>query len=84
MIMVGYLVLPLKLRPHLPELGVSAGGRLDVVHDVDVDVVEYHAVPVRSGANDVIDCEHMSVYMYACMCMCTCMFVHVCVCACYI
>ena len=62
MYMYTYLVLPLKLRPHLPELSVSAGGWLDVVHDVDVDVVEYHAVPVRGGANDVIDCE--------CVCVC--------------
>lgn len=52
-----YLVLPFKLRPHLPELSVRAGGGLDVVHDVNVDIVEYHTVPVRGGANNVIDCS---------------------------
>ena len=51
-----HLVLPLKLRPHLAELCVSTGGRLDVVHDVDVDVVQYDHVPVRRRPDDVIHC----------------------------
>lgn len=50
-----YLIFPLKLRPHLSELCIGAGRWLDVVHDVDVDVTEHHAVPVASGAGDVVD-----------------------------
>lgn len=50
-----YLIFPLKLCPHLSELCIGAGGGLDVVHDVDVDVTEDHAVPVASSARDVVD-----------------------------
>ena len=49
------LVLPLELRPHGTELGLGAGGGHDVVHDVDVDVVEDHHVPVTGGASNVVD-----------------------------
>ena len=41
-----YLVLPLELRPHAPELRLCARGGDDVVHDVYVDVVEDDDVPV--------------------------------------
>ena len=51
-----YLILPLKLRPHLPELGISAHCRLDVVHDVNVDVVQHDTVAVRSQTNNVVHC----------------------------
>ena len=51
-----HLVLPLKFHPHLPELAVSTGGRLDVVHDVNVDVVEDHTVAVRGGTHGIIYC----------------------------
>lgn len=50
------LVLPLKLRPHLPELCVCAGGGLDVIHDVDVDIAEDHTVPVTGGSRHVVHC----------------------------
>ena len=49
-----HLVLPLELRPHGAELGLGAGGGDDVVHDVDVDVIEDHHVPVTGGACHVI------------------------------
>mmetsp|Transcript_20455 Transcript_20455/g.48485 ORF Transcript_20455/g.48485 Transcript_20455/m.48485 type:complete len:711 (-) Transcript_20455:783-2915(-) len=41
-----HLVLPLELGPHGAEGEVGARGGRDVVHDVDVDVVEHHAVAV--------------------------------------
>ena len=50
----GHLVLPLELRPHGSELGLGAGGGHDVVHDVDVDVVENHHVPVAGGSRHVV------------------------------
>lgn len=49
-----HLVLPLKLGPHLSELGVIAGSGHDVVHDVDVDVVEHHTVTVAACSTYVI------------------------------
>ena len=51
----GHLVLPLELRPHGAELGLGAGGGHDVVHDVDVNVIEDDDVPVAGGARHVID-----------------------------
>ena len=50
-----HLVLPLELRPHRSELGLCAGGGNDVVHDVDVNVIEDHHVPVAGGAGHVIN-----------------------------
>lgn len=44
-----HLVLPLKLGPHAPELHIRAAGRADVVHDVNVDVIEHHDTPVSIG-----------------------------------
>ena len=44
-----HLVLPLKLSPHAPELHIRAAGRADVVHDVNVDVIEYHHTAVCIG-----------------------------------
>lgn len=43
----GYLVLPLKVLPHLTELGVRAAGRDDVIHDVNVYGIENHNVGVQ-------------------------------------
>lgn len=51
-----HLVLPLELGPHLPELCVCAAGRLDVIHDVDVDIAEHHTVPVTGSAGYVVHC----------------------------
>ena len=53
-----YLILPLKLRPHLPELCIGAHCWLDVVHDVNVDVVQHNTVAVRSQTNNVVHCEN--------------------------
>jgi hypothetical protein len=50
----GYFVFPLELGPHLSELGVGAGRRYYVVHDVDVDVVQDHHVAVGGGAGHVV------------------------------
>ena len=52
----GHLVLPLKLRPHLSELCVVAGGRHDVVHDVDVNVVQDNTVSVAARTTHVVHC----------------------------
>ena len=52
----GDLVLPLKLRPHPPELGVGASSRHDVIHDVHVDVVQHDAVSVAGHAGNVVHC----------------------------
>ena len=43
------LVFPLKLCPHTSELHVWAAGRADVVHDVDVDVIQHHHTAVGVG-----------------------------------
>ena len=43
------LVLPLKLCPHASELHVWAAGRADVVHDVNVDVIQHHDAAVGIG-----------------------------------
>ena len=51
----GHLVLPLELRPHGAELVLSAGGGDDVVHDVDVNVIEDHHVPVAGRTGHVIN-----------------------------
>lgn len=50
-----YLVLPLKLCPHLSELCVSAWRWLDVIHDVNVNVAEDNAVPVACSSWHVIN-----------------------------
>ena len=42
-----YLVLPFELGPHGAELDIGAGGGRDVVHDVDVDVVQDHHAALR-------------------------------------
>ena len=51
------LVLPLKLRPHLSELCVGTRGRLYVVHNVNVDVVEHHTAAIRTRPGNVVDWE---------------------------
>lgn len=40
------LIFPLKFSPHLSELDICAGGWLNVVHDINVNVTEDYAVPV--------------------------------------
>ena len=61
------LVLPLELGPPGAELPVRARGRRDVVHDVDVDVVEHHLRPralaasVRGSARRARDAGHPAV-----------------------
>ena len=50
----GDLVLPLELGPHLAELCVVARCRHNVVHYVDVYVIEHDAVSVAGGTRCVI------------------------------
>jgi len=50
----GDLVFPLKLGPHLAELGVRAARWHNVVHDVDVNVIEDNAVSVTGGTGRVV------------------------------
>ena len=49
-----YLVFPFKLHPHLPKLTISAAGWLYVVHYVNVNVIEYYTVTIRSRSNNII------------------------------
>ena len=49
-----YLVFPFKLHPHLPKLTISAAGWLYVVHYVNVYVIEYYTVTIRSRSNNII------------------------------
>lgn len=49
------LVLPLKLGPHRPELRLVAIRWLDVVHDVDVDVVEDNVARDVRGSGAIVD-----------------------------
>ena len=49
-----HLVLPLELGPHLAELDLGADGGHDVVHDVDVDVVQDDDVAIGRGAAAIV------------------------------
>ena len=49
-----HLVFPLKLCPHGAELRLCAQRRGDVVHNVNVNVVENHAVAVRGRARHIV------------------------------
>ena len=49
-----HLVLPLELGPHRAEGEVRARRRLNVVHDVDVDVVEHDVVAVGRAARALV------------------------------
>lgn len=49
-----YLILPFEFRPHGTELSIGASRGNDVVHDVDVDIVQNHTVAVACPAADVI------------------------------
>ena len=51
----GHLVLPLKLCPHGSELCLCAGGRHDVVHDVNVDVIQHNHVAVAGSAAHIVN-----------------------------
>ena len=50
----GDLVFPLELSPHLTELPVGARRRDNVVHDVDVDVIQNDAVSVAGSTRCVV------------------------------
>merc|ERR1712088_599688 len=50
-----HLVLPLKLCPHGPELGFGARGRHDIVHDVNMDVVQHNHISVTGATAHVVD-----------------------------
>lgn len=36
------LILPLEFSPHAPKLSFSTISWLDVIHDIDVDIVQHH------------------------------------------
>ena len=50
----GHFVLPLEFGPHLPKLRVRAGGWDDVVHYVNVDIIQYNTVPVTCSSSHII------------------------------
>ena len=59
----GNLVLPLELSPHLSELCVCTGGRNDVIHNVDVDVVQYNTVAVAGSTGHIINCGERKQFL---------------------
>ena len=48
-------ILPLKIGPHLAEFRIRTGSGHNVIHDVDVDVVEHDHIAVRSRASHVVN-----------------------------
>ena len=52
-----HLVFPLKLSPHLPELWISTSSRYNVVHNVDMNVIQHNTVTVSCTSRDVIHCR---------------------------
>ena len=50
-----HLVFPFKLHPHLAELLISAAGRHNVIHDVNVNVIEDHTVAITGGTAYIIN-----------------------------
>ena len=59
-----YLILPLKLGPHGPELGVRAAGWHDVIHDVDVDVIQNDTHAVADSSANVIHYNKQSDHQF--------------------
>ena len=50
-----HLILPLEFCPHAAELCLRAAGGHNVIHDINVDVVENDNIPVAAGPQDVVD-----------------------------
>ena len=44
-----HLVFPFKLSPHASELHIGTAGWANVIHDVDVDIVQHHHAAVCIG-----------------------------------
>ena len=42
-------VLPFEFSPHASELRLRAHGRLDVIHDINMDVIEYNCLLGQVG-----------------------------------
>ena len=49
------LVLPFEFDPHLSEFVVCATTGHNVIHNIDVNVIQHHTVPIRLRTGDVID-----------------------------
>lgn len=54
---LAYLVLPFELCPHLPEIRVGTGGRHNVVHDVNMNVVQNNTIAIPWAAWYIIHCQ---------------------------
>ena len=54
---LAYLVLPLELCPHLPEIRVGTGGRHNVVHDVNMNVIQNNTIAIPWAAWYIIHCQ---------------------------
>lgn len=52
-----YLVFPFKLSPHLPELGVSTSGWHNVVHDINMNVIQHNTVTIPCSSWYIIHCQ---------------------------
>lgn len=59
-------VFPLKFCPHLSELSICAGSRLDVIHDVNVNITEDHTVSVAGCSRDIIHCKRTHKNIFEC------------------
>lgn len=55
-------VFPLKFCPHLSELGICTRSRLDVIHDVNVNITENHTVSVTGCSRDIIHCKRTHTF----------------------
>ena len=49
------LILPFELDPHLTEFVIGARGRNDVVHNIDVNVIQDHTIAIGLGTVHVVD-----------------------------
>jgi len=52
---VHYLIFPFKLCPHRSELIIGARGRHNIVHNVNMNIVEDHAVSISASTAHVIN-----------------------------
>ena len=53
-LVIPYLVLPLELRPHAPELRLGAGGGDNIIHDVNMNIVQNDNIPVTHSTLHVV------------------------------
>ena len=60
----GNFVFPLEFGPHLPKFRISAGGWEDVVHYVNMDIIQYNTVSVTCGSSHVIYWNFLNILFW--------------------